>query len=545
MQENLTEGSRVPISEQTDKKCGTIKAILGFVKEKLLFPFRQDLIYFLLLWFVIALPCCFMQLKQDCIVYALYLMMLYYIIAYIVTLVFNLNKVIALIVRPLVFCLLSLFSILNLFCYDVYGCLLSHDFVQIIAGTNPNEAKEYFDTFVTWQQLLLFFVMLVVIIAVSVLIAKRRQRKYGKVWIVAVCVLVFSVAGVCHNSGMIEAELSDKGRWNFAFEEVVDLRNHPTNPQIAEMDSIHPTHIIIILGESFSPNHSSLYGYKKQTNPLLSEKVEDGNLIVFRNATSPCTHTTSAFKYLLNTCQIGHEDGKQWYEHTNLIEVMNAAEYHTAWISNQSEKGMFDNLPSGHSRICKEIFFLENDDNTSQYDGGLINKVPSNKEKCVTFYHLMGQHESFDQRYPKEYAHFKANNYADKPEHQREILASYDNATLYNDFVVNSIIDLYKEKDAIVFYFSDHALDVFDTEPDYFGHAKMTKASQEHGKKIPLMIYVSSVFQESNADKVESMRNAINKPFCVDKFIYTVMDASGYRFANNDDVRKYSVLSSK
>ncbi len=108
------------------------------------------------------------------------------------------------------------------------------------------------------------------------------------------------------------------------------------------------------------------------------------------------------------------------------------------------------------------------------YDGSLVGKdAVHNGNKCV-FYHLMGQHEAFQSRYPKAFERFKAKDYLTFPEHQREVLAAYDNATLYNDYVVSSIIDLYKDKDAVVFYFSDHALDVFDTDPDFFGHAKMT-----------------------------------------------------------------------
>lgn len=386
----------------------------------------------------------------------------------------------------------------------------------------------------------LFILVVAVIIVLSIFIAKRRHKLYGKIWIAGGCALIVSIIGVWHNLVMVETELLGNNRWNFKFEEVVDLRNHPTNPKLEEVDSIHPTHIVVILGESFSPNHSSLYGYGKHTNPLLEKKVEDGCLFLFKDVKSPCTYTTAAFKYLLNTYQIGREDGKQWYEHTNLIEVMNATGYHTAWISCQSEKGMYDNLPSGHSRICSEFSFLENDNTAHRYDGELINKFKIPKEKCAVFYHLYGQHEQFQQRYPKEYEHFKAKDYFDKPEHQREILAAYDNATLYNDFVINSIMDLYKEKDAVVFYLSDHGLDVFDTESDYFGHAKQTVASQAHAKKIPFMIYVSPIFQQCHADKVERMRNATEQPFCADKFIYVVMDVVGYRFADSDDVRKYS-----
>ena len=520
-----------------------IKSVLDFIKEKLLFPFQYDLIYFLLLWSVIALPNCLSQFIRGNIAYTLYLLMMYYVIAYIITAILNFHKIIALIARPVVLIFLGVYALLNWYCLTIYGGLLSYNFIQIIAGTNPSEAKEYFETFVTWQQILLFVLGGAIITLVSIYLAKRKKREYRKIWVIAGGLLILSIVATYHNSAIIEEELSDKNHWIFVFDEVIDLRNHPTYFQIEESDSIHPAHIIIIFGESFSPNHSSLYGYRKHTNPMLEKKANEGNLIVFKNTTSPCTGTTAVFKYLLNTNQAGYEDGKQWYEHTNLIEMMNMIGYHTMWISNQSEIGMYDNIPSGYSRLCKELFFLGNDNKAFKYDGGLIDKAPSNEDKCVTFYHLMGQHEGFHYRYPQEYGHFKAKDYVNYPEHQKDILAAYDNATLYNDFVVSSIMDLYKEKDAIVFYFSDHGLDVFDTDPQYFGHAKMTEASQAHCKKIPFMIYVSPVFQEHHFEKVEMMRKAVNNPFCTDKFIYAVMDVVGFRFAENDDVRDFSLFS--
>lgn len=57
------------------------------------------------------------------------------------------------------------------------------------------------------------------------------------------------------------------------------------------------------------------------------------------------------------------------------------------------------------------------------------------------------------------------------------------------------------------------------------------------------MVYVSPVFQEHHFEKVEMMRKAVNNPFCTDKLIYAVMDIAGLRFAENDDVRKFSLFS--
>lgn len=541
MHENLKREDYSHMSRCSGTKRLNVCAILALLKEKLLFPFKQDWFYFLLLWVLIALPNCYSQLGHP--TYAVYLAMMYYIIAYIFVVMLNLFQKIARVLKPIVFILTTFFTILNLYCYHVYGCLLSNDFIQIVAATNPDEAKEYFDTFISGKQVALFFSIIVLSIVIAILLSKIQKVSWGKLWIVAGGMLLISICAIWRNSGIIQEEFVDKERWTFNFEEVVDLKNHPTHPQIEECDSIHPSRIIIILGESFSLNHSSLYGYKRNTNPLLKKQVEDGNLFVYKQVTSPCSHTTAAFKYLLNTYQIGHEDGFPWYEHTNIIEVMKIAGYYTAWISNQSEKGMFDNLPSGHAQLCDEKFFLENEKKSDRCDGGLIGKESAKtRGKNVVFYHFMGQHEKFEERYPHDYEQFNGKDYEECPEHQRKILAAYDNATLYNDFVVNSIMDRYKEQDAVVFYFSDHGLDLFDTDPNYFGHAKATEESQAQGKKIPFMIYVSPVFQELHPDKIEKIKSSTNKPFCTDKFIYAVMDVAGYRFVNNNDVEKYSIF---
>ncbi|MBO7537955.1 MAG: sulfatase-like hydrolase/transferase [Prevotella sp.] len=511
-----------------------MKDVLGVIKDKILYPFNKDLIYFLLLWVFISLPNCYSQ--KNNITYVIYLLMMYYIVTYIVVVLINLYKRISKILKPIVLVIITLVSLLNLYCFINYGCLLSFDYVQIITGTNPDEAKEFFSIYVSGVELILFVLVIAISIFIAFKLPRLQQIKLGVTWIVASFFLLLSIGAIYHNSGILKEEFKDKVLWNFRFDEVVDLRCHLTHPKIEECDSIHPKHIVIILGESFSANHSSLYGYEKCTNPLLAKQEEVGNLLVIKNVTSPCTHTIASFRYLLNTYSIKCKDGKPWYEHANIIETMKVAGYHTVWISNQAEKGMFENIPGSHARLCDETFFLENEKGDDRFDGRLLGyRLSKHHEYNCIFYHLMGQHGSFKERYPKAYEVFNGKDYNAYPPHQRDILASYDNATLYNDYVVNSIMELYKDQDAVVFYFPDHALDLFDTDPDYFGHAKKTKASQIQGKKIPFVVYVSPIFRKFHSKKYERMRKKSVKSFCTDAFIYTVMDVTGFRFADSRD----------
>ena len=56
------------------------------------------------------------------------------------------------------------------------------------------------------------------------------------------------------------------------------------------------THVIIV-GESISRLHMSLYGYNRNTNPLL--KKINGELLVYKNVISPHAYTTGSLRKAL------------------------------------------------------------------------------------------------------------------------------------------------------------------------------------------------------------------------------------------------------
>lgn len=68
--------------------------------------------------------------------------------------------------------------------------------------------------------------------------------------------------------------------------------------------------IVIIIGESFSKHHSSLYGYPLPTNPRLEERLRRGELFVFRDVVSPANLTTSVLSNLFSPASLG--SGQSW-----------------------------------------------------------------------------------------------------------------------------------------------------------------------------------------------------------------------------------------
>ena len=70
----------------------------------------------------------------------------------------------------------------------------------------------------------------------------------------------------------------------------------------------------------------------------------------------------------------------------------------------------------------------------------------------LVIFHLIGQHVAYNDKYPKSETSFTLRDYqerVDLTEAQKETIMHYDNATHYNDKVVASIIDMFRNKDVI------------------------------------------------------------------------------------------------
>ena len=160
----------------------------------------------------------------------------------------------------------------------------------------------------------------------------------------------------------------------------------------------------MVIGESFAKQNSSLYGYKKETNPLLSQQT---NLYIFRNVASAHTHTLDAVRSIMTT-YVSENDSINWYESISIPEIMRAAGYKTYWLSSQYEYGLLDNFITCFAKICDEKNFIRNQVAVNEgdvHDGKLIpvlkNIVESTNEDKFLIINLMGSHCSFKDRYPK------------------------------------------------------------------------------------------------------------------------------------------------
>lgn len=286
-------------------------------------------------------------------------------------------------------------------------------------------------------------------------------------------------------------------------------------------------YVVLIIGESTGRNHMSLYGYELDTNPRLKKLEKEGNLIKFDDVISPFAHTAAS---LLRVLTFASNEDKVWEDKLDLVDLFNLAGYKSIFISNQEKASLPSSITSAiASRANKSIFAnsITNDDKTivSKYDEVLLPFAKENLNNYHFFiFHLLGTHANYKYRYPKDFEKFSAKdiNTSSLNTKQKQLVAEYDNAVLYNDFVVNEVFNLFKDKDSVIIYLSDHSESLYE-DKGFLGHFKPSRFTAE----IPFLIIVSDTFKQNHKELYEKIIKAKSKAFMSDDLIHALCTLGG------------------
>ena len=423
-----------------------------------------------------------------------------------------------------------------------------NEFVGLILGTNASEITEFFAHYVSLTSVLLILGGAICLAVVYYLLGYVRSNKI--ITLAGFCILIGSLPMIFRDTyhhyenifvGKIYTIINEYNKNDHQLE---DFFADPSLTTTRRM----PDNIVVVIGESFAKDFSSLYGYEKETNPRLSH-LPDSSLVKYSNVTSADISTVENIECILSTFTL-HTSDKQWYECLTLKEVMSKLGYKTYWVSNQAEIGLWDNIPAKYAHLCDSSVFVSNQtvDKGVTYDEEVIAPVreilTTDASRKIIFVHLIGSHPSFEQRYPRGRSVFATTQYQAFPENQREVRRHYDNSLVYNDSVVAEILTSGADKETLFFYFPDHGLDIYHTDTDYVGHAKRgEEASEEVAKHIPFMIYATPLYQHNYPAEMKRIRESTDNKFVTENFIYALMDIIGARFTDNDDVQKYTLFN--
>lgn len=435
-----------------------------------------------------------------------------------------------------------LLGIIELFLIEKFDCIMNNTVGQLLIETNLKEGKEFISSYLKMGDILYIIIVIILLWVVGKIKIKNNNKKF------LILVLIFSFIEILDFNNLKHSSLY---RTIESFQN--SFQNIKVSNQLAQKMNNNITinknnsqirNIVVIIGESTNRGHMSLYGYCKRTNPLL-EKLKK-NVYIFKDVISPHARTIPSLEKVLTF--YNSEDSKQWYENNNIIDVMKKAGYDTYWFSNQEAFGIFGNTISTIAKRSDKVIFNKIRDSEDEFDNVFDEQIVEksknyleNQNKKFVVYHLMGTHLMYNKRYPKEFNKFKVEEYSEKKSiEKRKFISEYDNAILYNDYVLNKIIQLYAKEESIIFYLSDHGEEVYEFR-DFKGHKE--DSPSRYMLEIPFLIYLSDEFKKNYPEIEKSIEKALNKPYMTDDIIHTILNIANIETKEYDETR--SIVSDK
>ncbi|TXG34558.1 phosphoethanolamine transferase [Seonamhaeicola maritimus] len=301
---------------------------------------------------------------------------------------------------------------------------------------------------------------------------------------------------------------------------------------------------VFVLGESTTSQHMQLYGYERETTPFL-DSLKD-NLHIYDNVISSHVFTLKVVPKIITSLDYNSSGDST----TSLIQIFKGAGFKTYWLANQRAISFHDNVINKIASSCHEFrFYTHLDDvKTTTLDDVIFpdyKRILKEPGKKVIFIKLLGTHFDYNKRYPEDYDKFTNSNKSTK---KQRIINYYDNAVLYNDYIVYSFIEELEKhnKKSALLYLSDHGENVYD-DSDFFGRSEAVL--RESMFEVPFFVWTSKDFEFPNdfeykpnrAFMTDNTYESIGHLFGV---LYSDMDKDKSIFSKSFKERKRIVIDS-
>lgn len=429
-------------------------------------------------------------------------------------------------------------AIVDYFLIANFQLIFTHDILGIITETTPTEIESFFSSYVPVWYIVFAFVIVCAVVWLIVWIS-HKMNGLKSIALLSMFLSLFGVSvyvSMIYNhlthgeGGASVSQLHSFSRFGYAYVAFKDIQRQILHMRdlnrnlIATSGCQNPPTIVVVIGESFSVYHSSLYSYSKETNPLISKRVQDGTMVVFDDVVSISDHTTPVFHSVLSV----NGSNEPYANEVMFPTCFRKAGYKTVLIDNEYFVGN-GYLPV-NDKILSDIMFDFRNIETFGYDGNLFQLIPNFDRPQLILLHLLGQHFNYSQRYPANFKHFTASDYpCNLSESEREIIADYDNATLYNDFVVDSVIKKFENENCMIVYFSDHGQEIYEID-NFMGHGNAKKRPNiRYQIRVPFMIWMSSAFRAQYPDIEKKVKESVHKPIITDDLPHFLFDVASIK----------------
>lgn len=419
--------------------------------------------------------------------------------------------------KPVLVVLFLLTSVASYFT-DQYGATIDKGMMQNVLETDLREASELFSYALVTTLIFLGILPAAIVLSIKIDYGPLRAGLLRKCLIIVMSVIALALFAFAFYKTLAPAFREHRElRYLLAPTNYIQALNGVRKMRASREEAVRPigtdarksttwiknpkkTVTLIILGETARAANFSLFGYARQTNPLLGLRTD---LFNFTHVQSCGTATAVSVPCLFSSLGRNNFTDEIAKTQEGLMAVLKHAQFSLLWRNNNSGcKGTCDGVEYEDLSIPQPGTPLCGTDEC--YDErllvGLKQRIAAAKNDLVVVLHQKGSHgPAYWRRYPSQFARFvpvcKSAMFSECS--TESIVAAYDNTILYTDYVIDQAIALLDEApqiDASLVYFSDHGESL--GEKNMFLHGAPFVLSPAEQRHIPLIVWMSDSFQK-------------------------------------------------
>ncbi|MCL2469719.1 MAG: phosphoethanolamine transferase [Alphaproteobacteria bacterium] len=295
---------------------------------------------------------------------------------------------------------------------------------------------------------------------------------------------------------------------------------------------------VIVIGESESRDFMHCYGGPAENTPWADSLRTQPDWVIFENAYTFQTHTVPNLSAALGAGRA--LTGLTFPKGQNIVGISKQAGIHTAWLSNQSPAGRWDNPISALAYLSDNVQFTtlthKFHAGALPLDSALLPFIAQALDQAdpagnnLLIIHLMGSHTPYHKRYSESFpaVHVDAKKFLGKVAEDKKTKKRYQEyltSIKHTDDVLKSIHSLvaqHADRPAALLYFADHGEDIFSKGGGHnFSEFTWTMA------RIPMYLWFSQAYREKYPDRVSSARANREKIFTNDLIYDLYLGLSG------------------
>ncbi len=294
-----------------------------------------------------------------------------------------------------------------------------------------------------------------------------------------------------------------------------------------------PLLLVLVVGETARAANWGLSGYSRQTTPELARLP----VINFPDVVACGTNTEVSLPCMFAPVGRRDYDEARIRGSQSLLHVLSRAGVAVHWRDNQSGcKGVCEGLPQDEvislnpAGLCSQGRCLD-EGLLSGLDEKLAGLAATGGTRLLVLHQLGNHGPSYFRRYPPAFARFKpACEHDDLQKCSRaEIVNAYDNALLYTDHVLASLIAKLQAAsgtvDSALLYVSDHGESL--GENNLYLHGLPYAIAPDVQKRVPMVAWFSAGAPASIGLDITCLQRRAHQPAAHDHLFHTVLGLLG------------------